>query len=95
MPWPSSHRHYVFVTHHSRLLFDWLIFSTISALYTALNVLGYQCYHYLEIRNNQKHAHIRCWLEAMNAKVYGVGKAYGRDKFDKVLAKYNVGGWGC
>jgi ribosomal protein L20 len=64
-----------------------------SALYTALNILGYQCYHYIETRKNRKHKHIRYWLEVINANVNGIGKAYGRAGFDKVLAKYNVRSW--
>jgi hypothetical protein len=61
-----------------------------TALYTALDKLGYRSYHYIETRYNKKHNHIRCWLEALNAKLYGTGKRYGGPEFDKVLAKYTV-----
>jgi Sulfotransferase domain len=90
VPWPLSHRNYVFVT--SPLLGEYSANSpeTHPALHTGLNILGYQSYHYLETRNNKKHKHIRCWLEALNAKLYGIGKPYGRAEFDKVLAKYSV-----
>lgn len=31
-----------------------------------------------------------CWVEGMNAKLYGNGKPFGRSEFDKLLGNYNV-----
>lgn len=59
---------------------------------TALNQLGYQCYHMLETGNsrNIKERHALCWREALNYKVNGVGSAYGPKDFDKLLQHYSV-----
>lgn len=61
-----------------------------TALYTALNKLGYRSYHMLETGNNKKDKHYDCWLEALTIKYYGKGKPYGRAEFDKLLGKYSV-----
>lgn len=60
------------------------------ALYTALNILGYKSYHYIEVRSVGNEKHTPCWLEAMTAKVHGQGKLYERAEFDKLLGNYGV-----
>lgn len=59
---------------------------------TALNQLGYKCYHMLETgaAENIKQNHVICWREALSYKVYGTGKAYGPNDFDKILQNYSV-----
>ena len=39
---------------------------------------------------NIKHRHVVLWREALNHKVYGIGKAYGPKDFDKILQHYSV-----
>lgn len=39
---------------------------------------------------NIKDGHLLCWKEALEAKVLGKGKPYGREEFDKVLGRYSV-----
>ena len=59
---------------------------------TALNQLGYKCYHMTEAgaTENIKQRHCICWREALKYKVYGIGKAYGPKYFDKMLQNYSV-----
>ena len=40
--------------------------------------------------SNSKDRHINCWQEALDYKVYGVGKPYLPADFDKILQKYSV-----
>ena len=60
---------------------------------TALNQLGYKCYHMLETgaAENRKQRHAVCWREALSYKVHGTGEAYGPKDFDKMLQNYSVG----
>jgi hypothetical protein len=60
-------------------------------MYTALNRLGYRCYHMYESSMNYRHRHMCCWLEAINFKVNGVGEPYYPEDFDKILQEYSVG----
>jgi hypothetical protein len=64
---------------------------------TALNQLGYRCYHMLETGNSQniKERHALCWREALEYKVKGVGSAYGPKDFDKMLQHYSVSASFC
>ena len=57
---------------------------------TALNKLGYHCYHMEQCLMNWKKYHPQYWLEALRAKYQGIGKPYGKSEFDKVLADYDV-----
>jgi len=62
-------------------------------LYTALGKLGYKSYHMLEIaisEESKKNSHMFCWDEGLRAKLYGEGKPYGREEFDKVLGSYSA-----
>lgn len=61
-------------------------------MYSAFNKLGYRSYHMLEAAgpSNSKDRHINCWQEALDYKVYGVGKPYLPADFDKILQKYSV-----
>ena len=61
-------------------------------MYSAFNKLGYRSYHMLEAAgpSNAKDRHINCWQEALNYKVYGIGKPYLPADFDKILQKYSV-----
>ena len=58
-------------------------------MYTALGKLGYKSYHMVEAGKNK---HSPYWLEALTAKVYGKGKEYGLEEFDKLLKDYSVRG---
>ncbi|TVY84163.1 hypothetical protein LSUE1_G004051 [Lachnellula suecica] len=62
------------------------------SMMTALNQLGYKCYHMVETgaTENIKQRHCNCWREALNYKVHGIGKAYGPDDFDKILQNYSA-----
>jgi hypothetical protein len=40
--------------------------------------------------SNSKDHHKNCWQEALNYKVYGVGKPYLAADFDKILQNYSV-----
>ena len=35
-------------------------------------------------------SHVQCWREAFIAKMYGRGKPYGKEEFDKLLRNYSV-----
>ncbi|KAH7321822.1 P-loop containing nucleoside triphosphate hydrolase protein [Rhexocercosporidium sp. MPI-PUGE-AT-0058] len=65
--------------------------STMS-LWVALKKLGYNTYHFMEVGepDNIKDQHLLCWREALEAKVLGKGKPYGREEFDKVLGRYSA-----
>jgi len=41
-------------------------------------------------KQNRKENHAGCWREALNYKVYGIGKPYGPKGFDKILQNYSV-----
>lgn len=63
------------------------------ALYTALGKLGYKSYHMMDVGSSEarQNKHVLCWLEGMRAKLYGIGKQYGREEFDTILENYSVG----
>ncbi|KAG4440934.1 hypothetical protein IFR05_003563 [Cadophora sp. M221] len=65
--------------------------STMS-LWVALKKLGYNTYHFMECGQpeNIRDGHLLCWKEALEAKVLGKGKPYGREEFDKVLGRYSA-----
>lgn len=54
---------------------------------TALQRLGYKCYHMVEAGNTRS---FRYWLEALEAKYENKGKPYRRSEFDKLLGQYSV-----
>jgi hypothetical protein len=55
----------------------------------AFEKLGIRSYHFTEITPNQRGTrHMNCWLDAMQAKVYGKGKPYTSEEFDKILKNY-------
>lgn len=58
------------------------------ALQTALQKLGYKCYHMAETYKNPG-SHL-FWLEAVKAKYLGKGRAYEKPEFDKLLGNYSV-----
>lgn len=60
------------------------------AIYTALNKLGYNCYHMAEVPKNKGNKHFWYWYEAMVIKFYSKGKPYGPAELDKVLENYSV-----
>ncbi len=64
----------------------------IAALWAALGKLGYKSYHFMEIGSPEaiKNKHLLCWKEALDAKILGKGKPYGKEEFDKVLGNYSV-----
>jgi len=59
-----------------------------TSLITALRILGYKSYHFTEIYNHK--GHLFCWLEGINIKLTGNGKAYTRVEFDKLLDEYSA-----
>jgi len=59
-------------------------------MYTALNKLGYKCYHMIEVPKNRKTKHLECWHEGLSIKLNGKGKKYGAVELDKILRDYSV-----
>lgn len=57
----------------------------------ALDKLGYKAYHFTETITNQKGTrHVNCWIEALQAKIYGKGKPFTSAEFDKLLKNYSA-----
>ena len=42
------------------------------------------------MREVGKNKHQALWLEAIDAKFEGIGEAWGREEFDKILASFEV-----
>ncbi|CAG8972291.1 hypothetical protein HYALB_00001690 [Hymenoscyphus albidus] len=62
-------------------------------MFTALNKLGYNCYHGLVAATDPRSRadrHLACWHEALNYKVYGIGRAYSPLDLDKILQYYST-----
>ncbi|KAI4150907.1 MAG: hypothetical protein LQ340_003818 [Diploschistes diacapsis] len=55
---------------------------------SALNILGYKCYHSLEIYTNLSESEM--WGEALDAKFFEKGKPFGRREWDQLLGDYNA-----
>ena len=61
----------------------------LSAMWVALQKLGYTPYHMAEaMRNPQRDFPL--WMEALDAKYKGKGQPFGREEFDKLLADVDV-----
>lgn len=62
------------------------------SMWAALTKLGYKTYHFKEVGQTDlpNENHVACWREAFNAKMYGIGKAYGKEEFDRLLRRYSV-----
>lgn len=62
-------------------------------MHEALTKLGHKTYHFKEIGQTDipnEPAHIDAWREAFLAKMYGNGKPYGKEEFDRLLRRYSV-----
>jgi hypothetical protein len=61
-------------------------------MHAAMTKLGYRTYHMKELveSQNRKDDHMDCWREAFIAKMYGRGKPYGKEEWDKLLGRYSV-----
>ncbi|PVH81631.1 hypothetical protein DL98DRAFT_623689 [Cadophora sp. DSE1049] len=62
------------------------------SLWLALKKLGYTAYHFMEVGQpeNIRDGHLFCWREALEAKLLGKGRPYGREEFDKILGQYSA-----
>lgn len=58
----------------------------------ALERLGYRSYHFNETVEMQRKGkmHLLCWREALEAKLYGRGAAFGLAELEKLLHEYTV-----
>ena len=64
--------------------------TTLSALYTALKKLNYNCYHMSECCLDAKNDSLKLWHEAIDAKFKNRGRKYAGKDFDKMLWRYDV-----
>lgn len=60
------------------------------SLLTALRMLGYNPYHMVEGMKNAD-VDLECWVEGVEAKFLGKGKLWGKEEFDKLTGKHDVG----
>lgn len=60
------------------------------ALYTALNELGYNCYHMTECCLDFRNDSLQHWNRAIDVKRRGYGKELKRRHFDLMLWRYDV-----
>jgi hypothetical protein len=60
------------------------------SLLTALKMLGYNPYHMVEAAKNAD-IDMPCWIEGLEAKFHGKGKPWGREEFDILTGKFDVG----
>ena len=58
-------------------------------MFTALDKLGYKSYHMTVAARARTSQY---WLEALKAKIYNIGKPWGRVEFDKLLKDFSVNG---
>ncbi|KAH8663498.1 hypothetical protein BGZ60DRAFT_379684 [Tricladium varicosporioides] len=67
--------------------------SRTATMYFALERLGYKAYHFKEIGQRDipgEPPHVKFWHEAFVAKMYGRGKTYGKEEFNKLLRNYSA-----
>lgn len=60
------------------------------ALYTALNKLGYNCYHMAECSLDAANDSLLLWRQAIEAKYHGKGRMFEGKDFDQMLWRYDV-----
>ncbi|KAL2858963.1 P-loop containing nucleoside triphosphate hydrolase protein [Aspergillus pseudodeflectus] len=60
------------------------------SLYTALNELGYNCYHMAEAALDHRNLSLKHWQEAIVARYYELGEEYKGEDFDKMLWRYDA-----
>ncbi|KAL2831271.1 hypothetical protein BJY01DRAFT_260600 [Aspergillus pseudoustus] len=60
------------------------------SMYTALNELGYKCYHMAEAALDYRNGSLKNWQEAIVAKYYDLGDQYKGKDFDKMLWAYDA-----
>ncbi|KAJ0419366.1 hypothetical protein BJY00DRAFT_314199 [Aspergillus carlsbadensis] len=61
-----------------------------TALYAALNELGYTCYHMAEAALDYRNDSLKHWQNAIIAKYYDLGEEYKGKDFDKMLWRYDA-----
>ena len=82
--------------HHSLLLCievaeaNALLSRPCAALWIALRKLGYSTYHMAECNLDSVNDSLVNWDAAIQAKMYGCGKPWAGEDFDKMLWNYDV-----
>jgi hypothetical protein len=62
----------------------------LTALYTALNGLGYNSYHMAEAALDHRNGSLKHWQAAIVAKYYDLGEEFRGREFDRMLWRYDV-----
>ncbi|KAL2787025.1 P-loop containing nucleoside triphosphate hydrolase protein [Aspergillus keveii] len=60
------------------------------SLYTALNELGYNCYHMAEAALDHRNGSLKHWQAAIVAKYYDLKEDYRGEDFDRMLWRYDA-----
>ncbi|EZF34679.1 hypothetical protein H101_01784 [Trichophyton interdigitale H6] len=61
-----------------------------TSICAALEVLGFNPYHYNEVLKNNNNKHFEIWLEAVRAKYDGIGEPFQGADFDQLLWNYDA-----
>ncbi|KAI1345339.1 P-loop containing nucleoside triphosphate hydrolase protein [Xylaria sp. FL0043] len=61
-----------------------------ATIYTALQTLGMNPYHFKEVNRNKHNGHFEFWLQVVRAKYQGVGEPMKGPDFDQVLWNYDA-----